>query len=128
MLNKIGVFFNRIIQRYTPNPFVITIILTYIIFILGISFANKTLPQMIVYWGDGFWKLNTFTLQMVMILIGGHVVASSNLIDSFLSKIAKKLKSSNQAIIAITLISLISSWINWGFGLIIGAIFCKKIN
>jgi len=127
IFNKSVIFFDRIIQRYTPEPFVLALFLTCILFILAITLTETTPFQMIIYWGDGFWKLTTFTLQMVMILMGGSVVASSPFVNRLLSKIVVQLKSTGQAVIVITMIALIASWINWGFGLVIGALFCRKI-
>lgn len=40
---------------------------------------------------------------------------------------ASKLSSPKQAIVVVTLVSTIACILNWGFGLVIGAIFAKEI-
>lgn len=64
---------------------------------------------------------------MVIVLTAGHVLANSPLFKKFLTAIASSIKSPSVAIIIVTFVSLIACWINWGFGLVIGAIFAKEI-
>jgi short-chain fatty acids transporter len=82
---------------------------------------------MVQYWGDGFWSLLAFSMQMVLVLVTGYVLASSPIFKKGLGALASKAKSPAQAIIFVTVISIIASWINWGFGLVIGALFAKEL-
>lgn len=127
MLKIFSGFFDKLLRRYTPDPFVLALLLTFLLFILGIAFTDTSPEKMILYWGDGFWSLTTFTLQMVMILVGGYVVAASPFIHKFLTRIAKSFSSPSQAIVVTTFVALLGSWLNWGFGLVIGALLCRKV-
>ena len=77
--------------------------------------------------GNGFWGLLAFTMQMVIVLVAGHVLASSPFFKRLLSSLAGLAKSPGTAIMLVTVVSLIACWINWGFGLVIGALFAKEI-
>lgn len=120
-------FFNRVMQRYLPDPFLFVIILTFVVFMLGIIFTDSGPYQMVQHWGNGFWGLLVFTMQMVLVLVTGHVLASSRIFKKGLGALASTAKSPGQAVIIVTVVSLIASWINWGFGLVIGALFAKEL-
>lgn len=114
-------------QRYLPDPLIFVFILTLVVFLLGLAVTPSTPAEMVRYWGGGFWGLLTFAMQMVLVLVTGHVLASSPIIKSLLGKTATLAKSPGSAIILVTLVSLIASWLNWGFGLVIGALFAKEL-
>ena len=126
-LNNFINVFDKILRKYTPDPFIIAIILTGILFSLAIYITPYNTKDIIRYWGDGFWNLIPFTLQMVMVLVGGYVVAISPPIKKILHAISRNANSPGQAIILVTLSSMIGSFLNWGLGLIIGAIMCRQL-
>ncbi|RIW38312.1 short-chain fatty acid transporter [Bacillus salacetis] len=120
-------FFNRIMQRYLPDPFLFVVILTFVVLILGLVFTDSSVINMVEYWGGGFWSLLEFSMQMVLVLVTGYVLASSPVFRKGLSALASTAKSPAQAVVIVTVISIIASWINWGFGLVIGALFAKEL-
>ncbi|RID83329.1 short-chain fatty acid transporter [Peribacillus asahii] len=120
-------FSNRLMQRYMPDPFLLVIVLTFFVIGLAVFLTDSTPAQIVGYWGDGFWNLLEFSMQMVLIVVTGHVMASSPFFKKLLGNLANIPKSPGQAIILVTLVALIACWINWGFGLIIGALFAKEI-
>ncbi|MDQ0175932.1 short-chain fatty acid transporter [Bacillus chungangensis] len=127
MLKSLTLFFDRIVQRYLPDPYLFAIILTFIVFVAGIITTGSTPIEMVQFWGTGFWDLLSFTMQMTLVLVTGYVLASSPVFKSILISLAKIARTPGQAIILVTFISSIASWINWGFGLVIGALFAKQI-
>jgi len=127
MLNKIATPFTKLVERYLPDPFIFVILLS-IITLLGASlFTPSTSIEVINAWGSGFWNLLSFAMQMLLVLITGYMLASTPIINSLLNKLAALANSAPKAIILVTLISLLASWLNWGFGLVIGALFAKAI-
>ncbi|XXM72761.1 short-chain fatty acid transporter [Lysinibacillus sphaericus] len=118
---------NRIMQRYLPDPFLFVVILTLVVFGLGLIFTDSTSIQMVQFWGEGFWALLAFSMQMVLVLVTGYVLASSPIFKRFLGFLASFAKSPGSAIVIVTVVSMIASWINWGFGLVIGALFAKEL-
>ncbi|QHE63502.1 short-chain fatty acid transporter [Rossellomorea vietnamensis] len=118
---------NKIMQRYLPDPFLFVVILTLAVFGLGLIFTESSSLEMVQYWGDGFWSLLAFSMQMVLVLVTGYVLASSPLFKRFLGFLASFAKSPGSAIVIVTVVSMIASWINWGFGLVIGALFAKEL-
>lgn len=118
---------NALVSRYLPDPFLFVALLTLLVFGAGIAFTPSTPVQMLTHWGDGFWKLLTFAMQMALVLVTGHVLASSRPFKRGLSALAGSVHTPGAAIVLVTLVSLAASWVNWGFGLVIGAIFAKEL-
>jgi short-chain fatty acids transporter len=127
MFKQTTLFFDRMVQRYLPDPYLFAVILTFVVFILGIVLTGSSPQEMVQFWGTGFWDLLTFAMQMVLILITGFVLASSPVFKSMLATLARVAKTPAQAIMLVTFISAIASLINWGFGLVIGALFAREI-
>jgi len=114
-------------EKFLPDPYIFVAILTFLVMLLGVTFTDSSPLDMTLHWGNGFWGLLGFTMQMVVVLAAGHVLAHSPLFKKGLSKLASTIKTPSMAIIIVTFVSLIACWVNWGFGLVIGAIFAKEI-
>ncbi|AYM85326.1 short-chain fatty acid transporter [Pseudoalteromonas agarivorans] len=127
MLNKIATPFTKLVERYLPDPFIFVILLSLITLLSASIFTPATHIEVINAWGSGFWNLLSFAMQMLLVLITGYMLASTPIINSLLNKLAAIANSAPKAIILVTLISLLASWLNWGFGLVIGALFAKAI-
>ncbi len=126
MLQKILKALDKVLRRYTPDPFVIAIGLTLLVILLSSLFTASTPLDNVRYWGDGFWSLITFTLQMVMILFTGYIVAASPPVKRLLQFLAKLAKTPGQAIVLVSLVSAFGAYINWGLGLVVGAFFALE--
>ena len=68
-----------------------------------------------------------FTVQMMLMLLLGHVLALSKSVDAAINKLLPFCSNNAKSALIVTFFTLIVSWFNWGLGLIFGAIFCKKI-
>ncbi|HFB66028.1 MAG TPA: short-chain fatty acid transporter, partial [Aeromonadales bacterium] len=127
MIKTTAHFFTKIMQRWMPDAFVFAILLTFLVLFSGIIFENKSDTDMSLYWGDGVWNLLSFSMQMVVILVTGHILANTRLVDSILAQIARIGNSPTRAIIVTTMVATTTSWLNWGFGLVVGALIARKI-
>lgn len=121
-------FFVKLVQEYLPNAYVLAIVLTFIIFLLGIFVANRGPLEMIIFWGTGYPELFQFAMQMVMVLITGYVLAKTRLVQSFLNMITDKATTPGRAIMITCLVSFVSCYLNWGFGLVFGALLAKEMG
>lgn len=128
MIKKLTSGFDSLMRKYTPDPFIYALLLTGLVFIAGIVITEQSVLSLAQAWGKGFWALATFTLQMVMILFLGHVVASSPLIKRALEQFSHVPKTLPQAAMFATIVSMMGALLNWGFGLIISALYCKELG
>ena len=117
----------KLVERYLPDPYIFVLLLTLIAAVAAIAVERQTPLAVLRMWGDGFWGLLTFSMQMLLVLVTGFMLASSPPVKRILQKIAGTAKSPGGAIILVTLVSLAASWINWGFGLVVGALFAKEL-
>ncbi|BBI53197.1 hypothetical protein HORIV_56180 [Vreelandella olivaria] len=117
----------KLVERYLPDPYIFVLLLTLIASVAAIAIERQTPLAVLRFWGDGFWGLLTFSMQMLLVLVTGFMLASSPPVKRILQKIAGTAKSPGGAIILVTLVSLAASWINWGFGLVVGALFAKEL-
>ncbi|MFB2657752.1 short-chain fatty acid transporter [Shewanella xiamenensis] len=127
MLTKAAKPLVKLVDRYLPDPYIFVLLLTLVVMVSAVVAEQKTPMDVISYWGDGFWALLSFSMQMLLVLVAGFMLASSPPIKKLLDAIAGLAKSAPQAIILVTLVSLAASWINWGFGLVVGALFAKAL-
>src|SRR4030095_709455 len=63
-------------ERWVPDAYVFAALAVVIVAIAAILLGATPL-QTAQAFGDGFWSLIPFTMQMSFIIIGGYVVASS---------------------------------------------------
>tara|TARA_B100000508_G_C11434680_1_gene265392 strand:- start:46 stop:1257 length:1212 start_codon:yes stop_codon:yes gene_type:complete len=83
---------------------------------------------MIEHWYEGFWNLLAFTMQMVLILVTGHALATAPAVKRWIQRLASQPSSSAQAAALTALVACVFSWFNWALGLIVGAIFALEIG
>ncbi|CAM2973084.1 short-chain fatty acid transporter [Cupriavidus taiwanensis] len=126
-MNKIAGFFTELMRRYLPDPFVFAIGLTLLTMALAVLVQGQAAPAVIASWGKGFWNLLAFTTQMAVILAMGYVLATAPLTDRMLDRIVGAVHTPRTAIIVATLVGGIGSYLNWGFGLVIGGIIARKL-
>ena len=118
----------KMVQKYLPGAFLLAIFLTFVTFISGMVITGKSASAMVNYWGKGYSSLFTFGMQMVLVLLTGYVLALTPVAKKILDKVTDIPKSPKQALGLTALVSLISCYINWGFGLVIGAILAKEMG
>lgn len=126
-MNALAGFFTRLVNRYMPDPLVIAIFLTFLTILLAVLLQGTSPMNAVRYWGGGFWDLLSFSMQMTVILLAGYVLAKTPLIDGVLNRIAISVKTPFMAIVVATLVGGIGSWLNWGFGLVIGGLVAQKL-
>ncbi len=126
-MNKVAGFFTELMRRYLPDPFVFAIGLTLLTMGMAVVVQGQAAPAVIASWGKGFWNLLSFTTQMAVILAMGYVLATAPLTDRLLNRIVGAVSTPRTAVIVATLVGGIGSYLNWGFGLVIGGIIAKKL-
>lgn len=118
---------NKLMQRYLPDSYLFVLLLTFVVFGLAWALTPTSPAELVSMWGQKFWDLLAFSMQMVLILVTGHVLANTPIVKSWLVKLASFAKTPTQAILLISVVSIIASWINWGFGIVVGVLFAKEL-
>ena len=123
-----AVRFTEFSERYIPDAFVFALLATGIVLALGLAVARVSPQVMVAGWGKGFWELIPFSMQMSLIIIGGYVVATARPVFRLIQRIAAMPHTDRGATVLVAMFALVTSWFNWGFSLIFGAILVKEIS
>lgn len=116
-----------VMQKFLPDAYIFAVILTIIVFVASMIFTKQGFIGLVGHWGKGVWSLLAFSMQMVLVLVTGHVLALSPPFKKLLDYLSNIPKSPAQGIALVSIISYTACILNWGFGLIIGAIYAKEI-
>lgn len=113
-------------ERWYPDAFVFAIMAVVIVALACL--ANGASPISIATaFGDGFWSLITFTLQVCVGMVAGYVVAHSAPAARLIEKLASVPKTGRQAVAYVALVSMVVSLFSWTISLIFGGLLARAI-
>lgn len=127
MLRRIGMVTARISRQIIPNPFIFAIVLTAVVYVVGLVLTDSGPFEMVQYWYGGFWNLLEFSMQMVVILLFGYVLASSPPVRRGIERAARWPTTRTQAVVLVASSAAIFGFLSWGLGLIVGAILARQV-
>ncbi|WP_449539714.1 short-chain fatty acid transporter [Ferdinandcohnia sp. Marseille-Q9671] len=128
MLNRVSERFARVVQRYLPDAFVIAVLMTLLVFVLAFFTAPADPRALFQSYGDGFWTYLAFTMQMVLLLMTGMVLASVPFIRRGLEAISAMANTATKAYLFTFFISAAAYYINWGLAVVVGAIVAREVG
>lgn len=142
MVRRLGDALAAWTRRWVPDPFIFAILLTALAFLLAVLFGKEgfSLVDTIGAWGgrlkdgevapdeQGVWKFLAFSMQMCLILVTGHALAATRLVGGWIQRIASVPKSTAGAAGLTALVAMCGAWVNWGLGLIMGALLAREIG
>ena len=127
--------FIKLFKSILPAPFTIAILLTGLTFLLALMLTNNSGKELYIinvleYWEKGLWDgpLLIFAIQMMLMLVLGHVLALTSTVSTLIEKVTVYCNSTANAAALVTFFTLLISLFNWGLGLIFGAIFSRKVG
>lgn len=113
-------------ERWIPDAYVFAALAVVIVALTSIL-LGATPAQAARAFGDGFWSLIPFTMQMSFIIIGGYVVASSPPAARLIERLAAVPSSARGAICWIATVSMLISLIHWGLSSIFGSLLVRAV-
>jgi short-chain fatty acids transporter len=128
MVRKLASFFTYIMKNYLPDAYLFAILLTFFASILSFMFTDSGAVKIISEWGNGVYGIVSFAMQMILILITGHALALTPFVDRILVGIAGVGNTPVRAGMVVAFVAAFCSWINWGFGLIVGGLLALEIS
>lgn len=135
LLMKLFDAIERGFRKFLPSPFTIAVILTLLTFCLAWAFTGKSeesnYPATLAsYWQKELWSAQNlaFAVQMMLMLVLGHVLALTKPADAFIGRMTKYGTSTSRAAALVTFLTILVALFNWGLGLIFGAILARKMG
>ncbi|WP_072801716.1 short-chain fatty acid transporter [Rhodococcoides yunnanense] len=116
----------RATEKWFPDAYIFALVGVLAVAVL--AFANGSSPQAVVdAFGNGFWDLTAFTLQMAMVVLTGYVVATSPPVAKLITALAAVPRSAASAVSFVAFLSMSVSFVNWGLSLVFGGLLARAI-
>lgn len=125
-LARLALRFTDWAVKWFPDAFVFVAIAVVVVALAAL--LNGAPAQAVTKsFGDGFWSLIPFTMQMVFVTIGGYVVATSAPVQALIDRMALVPKTGRGAIGFVALATMLSSFLSWGLSLIFGGLLTRAL-
>ncbi len=134
MLEGIGARLTQVARRYMPDPFVLALLLTLLVFLMAVVYTRFDGHAVLTAWiegkggGHGFWNLLKFGMQMCLILVTGHALAESPPVARLLNLLADAARTPARAVAIVAVSAMLLALVNWGLGLIAGALLARRVG
>ncbi|WP_406049801.1 TIGR00366 family protein [Kribbella sp. NBC_00889] len=137
-LAQVALRFTAFTEKWLPDAFGFVLVGTFVVPLFGLVTGEPLLKRpddpaatkgfgLVDAWGLGFWSLITFTLQMVMIIIGGYAVATSGPVARLIARLARIPQSPRTAVAFVAAAAMLASYLNWAFSLVFAAILAREV-
>jgi short-chain fatty acids transporter len=113
-------------ERWFPDSWVFAVLAVLIVSLAVVALGASPGAAAKAF-GNGFWSLIPFTMQMAFVVIGGYVVASSGPAARLIDLLAKVPKNGRSAVAWVALISMLASLLNWGLSLVFGGLLVRAL-
>jgi short-chain fatty acids transporter len=113
-------------ERWFPDSYIFAV-LAIVVVSAGALLAGVSPSAIATNFGEGYWSLIPFTMQMAMVVISGYVVASSPPAGKLINWLAKIPKSERSAVAYIALFTILASLLNWAFSLVFGGLYVRAL-
>jgi short-chain fatty acids transporter len=113
-------------ERWFPDAWVFAALGVVIVAIAALAFG-ATPTVAVNAFGDGFWSLIPFTMQMVFVVIGGYVVATTPIVARLIEQLARVPRTGRGAICYVGLVSMLASLLSWSFSLVFGGLLVRAL-
>jgi short-chain fatty acids transporter len=117
----------RYAERYIPDPYLYAVILTFVTAGGALIFTDSAPSEIVTAWYDGIWAILAFAMQMALILSTGVALAATPQVKRLLEGIASIPTRQGPAAVTVFLAGAFGSWLNWGFGLVVGALVAREV-
>jgi short-chain fatty acids transporter len=121
----------RYVERLMPDPYLFAVILTLIVVALvALLVRGATASGILKAWYGGVWgpqNIFTFAFQMVLILVTGYTLAEAPVLKRVIIRVASRPANQVQGALLCFGVSAVFSLLNWGLGLVAGALVARQV-
>lgn len=139
MISQLGVRICAVFRQTAPDPFVIAIFLTLLTAVLTLFWGEFAAAEgvggravaLLDAWRSdeaGLWRFLAFGMQMCLILVTGHALACTKPVRRVIELLAARPRSTASAAFIISLVACLAGLLNWGLGLIVGALLAREVG
>ncbi|MEB3048943.1 TIGR00366 family protein [Mycolicibacter sp. MYC123] len=121
----------RYVERLMPDPYLFAVILTLIVAgLVAALVPGASAHGMLTAWYSGVWgqaNIFTFAFQMVLILVTGYTLAEAPVLKRAIVRAAALPRTQAQGALLCFTVSAVASLLNWGLGLVAGALVARQL-
>jgi short-chain fatty acids transporter len=125
-LARLGAVLTDFCERYFPDAFVFALAGVVLVFLAGLALGESP-GKLVREFGLGFWALVPFTMQMVLIIVGGFVVATSPPLTRLIRRLASIPRTPRGAVAFVAFFGMATSLVSWGLSLIFTGLLVREI-
>ena len=127
LLARVALRFTAWAERWYPDAYIFVALI--VVIVAAAAMLNGASPLAVANaFGNGFWSLIVFTLQVSMIAINGYVVATSPPVLRLIGWSASLPKSGRAAVTFVAAVSIGLSLLNWSVSLIFSGLLVRALG
>ncbi len=116
----------RFCERWFPDAYIFVLVAALAVGVGTLAHGGDPLAISTAF-GDGFWSLIPFTMQMALVAVGGYVVAQSPPVAALMRRAAAVPSTGRGAVVFVGVVSILLSLVNWGVSLIFSGLLVREI-
>jgi len=113
-------------ERWFPDTFSFAVLALALVCVAAAWIGASPGAEAIAF-GDGFWTFIPFTMQMVFVVISGHVVARAPATASLIAAMARVPRTGRGAVAYVALVSMMVSLLSWAMSLIFSGLLVREL-
>ena len=113
-------------EKWYPDAYVF-VALTVLAVAIGAMAIGAKPAAVSVAFGNGFWSLIPFTMQMAMVAITGYVIASSPPMARLVERAARLPRTGRAAVAYVAFVSVVASLLHWAISLIFAGLLARAL-
>lgn len=123
---RLALRFTAWAENWFPDAYVFAAIAVVVVALAAMG--NGASPAVVAKaFGDGFWSLIVFSMQMAFVAITGYVVATSPPAARLIDRLAAMPKSGPGAVAFVAFVSMSASFLNWGLSLVFSGLLVRAL-
>jgi short-chain fatty acids transporter len=121
LLRRLGGRLADLGERWIPDAFVFAMLLTLAVFVLALLATDRGALALVGDWYRGFWTLLEFGMQMTLVLVTGHALATAPPVRRGLRWLSALPSGAASAVAMTALAAALFGLVHWGLGLVTAA-------
>jgi len=113
-------------ERWFPDTFSFAVLALALVSTAAML-AGARPSAVAIAFGDGLWSLMPFTMQMVFVVISGHVIARAPPTARLIRAMARVPRTGRGAIVYVALASMMASLLSWALSLIFSGLLAREL-
>lgn len=124
---RLALRFSDFVEKWFPDAFVFALVAVVVAAVAAVAMGAPA-TAVADSFSTGFWDLIPFTMQMALVVVTGYVVATSPPASRLITRLAAVPRTGRTAVSFIATVSLATSLVNWGFGLVFAGLLAKAVG